>query len=143
MNHTNRVSLSLRHELEVRQVIDMANAVAMYVSKFRTPDVLDDGEVLIDWADTKPPHPSIEPMHQFMAEALPVGGDVELVLEQLNEPEYAHLLGVYIQVATPKMMEGDKFSWGYCQLQWIFGNTYEEAFTAACEWAKEMGHDYD
>lgn len=25
----------------------------------------------------------------------------------------------------------------------VYGNTYEEAFKMACEWAKEMGHDYD
>lgn len=143
MNHAERINLSVRHQVEVLKVTDMANAVGVYLSQGYLPDSLEDGDIFDDLSEAdRRYHPSVQPMVDLLLEELEES-DYEMVLEYLNQPEHAHLLGIYLQVATPRIKEDGRFSWGFCRLQWIFGNTYEEAFTAACEWAKEHGHDYD
>ena len=143
MNHNDRINLSTRHEIEVLKVIDMANAVAMYLNQGMLPDSLEDGDIFDDiQVPNGERHASTDPISEFLLDHFSEDIDPEEVMERLNEPENSHLLGFYLQVASP-MIRNYRFSWGTTRLQWIYGDTYEEAFTAACEWAKEMGHDYD
>lgn len=142
MTHTERLDLSLRHELEVRQVIDLANVVAMYHSRGSVPDVVEDIDFFSDVSDPDMNlHPSVKPLGKFVAAILDESDDHEEVLEYLSQNE-KHL-GFYLQVAFPMIREGNVFSWGLSRLNWVFGNTYEEAFKIACDVAKEQGHDYD
>ena len=50
-------------------------------------------------------------------------------------------LGLLLKFATPVMTPlkggGGSFSWGYQQLQWVYGDTFEEALEKGFEWVEE------
>lgn len=142
MTHDDRVELTVNHELEVQQVVDLANVVGMYHNKHRVPDVIEEEDFFGDVSDQqRNRHPSVVPLGDLVSKLLAEGRDDEEVLCYLSDDSKAYpLLGVYLRVAVPVIEEGRPYSWGHCRLQWIFGNTYEEAFKVACEWAKEQGH---
>lgn len=144
MKHDERVGLTCRHELEVRLVVDLANVVGMYHNKHRLPDVIEDEDFFVEIGDNSGHlHESVIPLSDVISRLAAEGWDELAVIEHLSDTASCEpLLGIYLQVAVP-VMKDRSYSWGHCRLQWIFGSTYEEAFKAACEWAKEQGHDCD
>ena len=141
MTNNDRAELTVNHELEVQQVVDLANVVGMYHNKHRVPDVIEEEDFFGEVSDQqRNRHPSVVPLGDLVSKLLAEGIDDEEVLCYLSDNSTCYpLLGIYLQVAVP-VMNGSTYSWGHCRLQWVFGSTYEEAFKVACEWAKEQGY---
>lgn len=147
MTHEKRLDLAYRHQMEVSKVVDLASVAAKYLNTGNLSDAVEDGDFFWDIADTdRKLDSSVQPLHEALKGIdEQCGGDdnPEIVMEYLTEDrKYTNVMGIYLQAAVP-VLKGSSFSWGHCRLVWVFGNTYEEAFQAACEWAKEYGHDYD
>lgn len=144
MTHDDRVELTVNHELEIQQVVDLANVVGMYHNKHRVPDVIEEEDFFGDVSDQqRKRHPSVVPLGDLVSKLLAAGHDEGEVIEHLSDRASCEpLLGIYLHIAVP-VIKDSSYSWGHLRMDWVFGNTYEEAFKVACEWAKEQGHDND
>lgn len=129
---------AFENDLRLEQVIDMAVEAAITPELNRLSEALE--EDLLDYLATCRLDESIKPL----AEYLLANGDDEALLQvedMINlRPD---LMGFCLQVSTPvKEWEGGAatYSWGYTQLNWVYGNTYNEAWYRAVQWAEEKMH---
>ena len=138
MTNNQRAIESYNHDVEVIQFIDMANAIGMYSNKQTVPDVLVDGDFFSSFINPKGFHPSTELIQAWLKSVEAQDLDEEELTEALYESRRVDLMGIYLYINTPAPREDGMRTWGICRGGWVYGDTYEQAFQHAVEWAKEV-----
>ena len=134
------------NDVVASKIVDAASIVVYYGT---ADSLLDDAEELLkhlaEIADgEREPHTlkPFLPAKQSPEEAEDWDTDIQNFVDSIDD--YAAKTGkygVFLYVMTPvKKYKGSRasYSWGHCSTNWVYGDTYEEAFQASVCWAKLM-----
>ena len=132
-----RASIAYDLDLYIDRHIDMACEAALSPQTGKLSEAV--SEELIEGLISVDPHKSIEPLSEYLFAG---GTSDQDVIEQIDEMPHAarHLMGICLRAVTPVRRFGEHgsatFSWGYYKAQWVYGQTYEDAWQQAVEWAE-------
>lgn len=134
MNNQRRYEAAENHLLRVEQFVDIAAAIAADCFEHPSGALEDFVDELIVGVDAHTDQSMVP-----LIEAADGWGDIPE--ELAGELGRRNLTGFAIQFATPVYHSATKdcrsYSWGHCYLKWVYGNTLNEAWSAAIRWSKQ------